>query len=1099
MPVIDPIRNKPLKVLQASAGSGKTFSLTAHYLTLLFESGFKYREILAVTFTNKATAEMKSRILEVLRALASGDEKAAIFREIILKAHPNLNPQLLQEKARHAYRQILHDYSRFAITTIDGFVQQVIRSFAFELGLDAGYKLELNTEKVKQDLADRLNIVLDKNPPLLQWITELASDRIRNDKSWNYRNTLLDLAGELFKERYQPFEQALLQHEPGQLFTDLQVLTKNIISYFETSIKELAVKASQIFQQSGVVLDELKGKSRSPLANLEKVVSGDFEKATNLNKLVNNPDEWQKGGLTPAISALYDELNPELAALCNFFIAESPSYQMAKAIEANLFYLRLIQEMGGLLKDYRQENQVLLISDAQNLLRGITQEQGDNPSFIWEKMGNRYRHFLFDEFQDTSAFQWENFLPLLRNNIAEANGKLIDNLVVGDVKQSIYRWRNGDWRILLQQARADVGIDNVVDDSLAENYRSAANVIDFNNFLFTEAPSILQAHINSQVISEGGEEFFNSWWHSHGYNDIIKQAYAHSFQQKATATPPGGQIDIRFLPVENNHARPSKVKQAALHQLAETLDNWIGTAKYHPGQVSILVRSNGEARDVIRHLMHDQQQRSNIARQSGNNHQSYDILSGEALLVANNSAVKLLINTLYMMVTNRDDAGLFKAVCIQLYHQLTGRTAPAEVFLKLNTTAISGLTGYLPMPLCENFMAWQQLPLSELAEKLIGAYGLDQLPDHLAYLLAFRDMISRFNLQGERGITRFLEWWDDEGQSTALPSSEHAAAVQVITIHKSKGLAFDVVMIPFCSWGLDGMTNSIFWVKTAGTPYGMLDSVPVNYTKKLGKSAFAQAYFEELLFNYMDALNMLYVAATRTRTHLYITCPGFAKTDEKIDFAGDLIYQALKKPVPGLQAEFDGEQFVVKDENSVKSIPAIENNPLVFQTYPLSDRLNKALTNKKVWEQLDLLSGNPAQRRGIIMHDLLSRTSNPSDLKNVIGQMQQEGLLRAAGVEGIYDLAISVLNHPELKTLLNNPSENFHEQTIINNKGESYRPDKVLIGENDVVLIDFKFTGESKEEHREQVNEYRGLLTGMGYKNISAWLYYGYSQELISV
>ena len=602
-----PTLNKPLKILQASAGSGKTFSLTAHYLTLLFDSELKYREVLAVTFTNKATEEMKSRILSVLRSLALGEESAVVFRKIIQEAHPMLNPNQLQERAHQIYRRILHDYSRFAINTIDGFVQQVIRSFTFELGLDAGYKLEMNQDKVKKALADKLNERLDEKPELLQWIINLALDRVSDNKSWNYRRELLDLTSEIFKERYQPFENALKELDASVLFRDLMTFTRTQIALFEEQFKVLANEALQVWEKSGVQLEELKGKSRHPFSKLPKLAAGEHAVFTDIKsgikKVIDCPEEYQKGNLTASVATLYQKLNPILIEIQNYFDTETGKYEMAKAINTNLYYLRLMQEMADLLKDYREENQTLLISDAQFLLKGITADQQDNPSFIWEKMGNRYKNFLFDEFQDTSAFQWDNFLPLLQNAMAEATGKFTDNLIVGDVKQSIYRWRNGDWRILLQKAKADIGNHNVIDQSLEENYRSAANIIDFNNHLFQEVPKLLQNLINNKVLEDGSEELYNDWWKAVGLDHIIPDAYQQSFQKKAGSTLQGGSVEVLFLPVENNAYRATQVREAALLQLSEKLNNWIGSGRYQAGQICILVRSNREAREVISHLM----------------------------------------------------------------------------------------------------------------------------------------------------------------------------------------------------------------------------------------------------------------------------------------------------------------------------------------------------------------------------------------------------------------------------------------------------------------------------------------------------------------
>ncbi len=1098
---IAPTLQKPLKILQASAGSGKTFSLTAHYLTLLFDNELKYREVLAVTFTNKATEEMKSRILSVLRSLALGEESAAVFRKIIQEAHPFLNPNQLQERAHKIYRRILHDYSRFAINTIDGFVQQVIRSFTFELGLDAGYKLEMNQDKVKKALADKLNERLDEKPELLQWIINLALDRVSENKSWNYRRELLDLTSEIFKERYQPFENALKELDASVVFRDLMTFTRTQIALFEESFKVLAAEALQVWEKSGVQLQELVGKSRHPFSKIHKLAAGDHAVFINLKKVIGNPEEYQKGGnLTASVAGLYRDINPVLLGLQDFFSAETGKYEMAKAINTNLYYLRLMQEMAGLLKDYREENQTLLISDAQYLLKGITADQRDNPSFIWEKMGNRYKNFLFDEFQDTSAFQWDNFLPLLQNAMAEANGKFIDHLIVGDVKQSIYRWRNGDWRILHQQAKLDVGNHNIIEHNLEENYRSVANIIDFNNHLFREIPQILQIFINQKVLEEGSEDLYNNWWKTKGLDQIIPDAYLQSFQKKAGSTLAGGSVEVLFLPVENNLFRASQVREAALLALSAKLNDWIGSGRYEAGQICILVRSNREAREVIGHLMIDQQSRKINQEKTGETYGVYEVLSGEALLINNNSAVKLLVSTLQLMVTQNGQSMLYKALCVQLYFKQLGKTVPSGAWLNLKDTPVTRLQNLLPPELCRNFYAWQQLPLNELAEQLISVYGLDTQQQHLPYLFAFRDMLAKFTQQGELGITRFLEWWEQEGASKALPSGTQNDAVQVMTVHKSKGLAFDVVMLPFCSWDLDGMPNSIFWVDTQGTPYEKLQSVPVNYKKALGKSAFSKAYFEELLFNLMDALNMLYVATTRTRNHLYITAPGQGKNDCKTSMVGDLILEALKKPVAGLNASFIEENFVLDEPIAEKvSVKTASAQKIRLKKYPVSQRLSQALAGKKVWGKLDLLSGDAAQHKGIILHELLARTMELTKLPKVINEMQQEGLIREAEKEGIKLNALSVLQNKDLKALLSKPYQDLSEQTIIDSKGESYRPDKVLIGNDEVLIIDFKFTADQRPEHFTQVKAYRKLLTEMNYRNVKSYLYYGFLQELVAV
>ncbi|MBE7179105.1 MAG: UvrD-helicase domain-containing protein, partial [Mucilaginibacter polytrichastri] len=624
-------------------------------------------------------------------------------------------------------RQILHDYSRFSVNTIDGFVQKVIRSFSYELGLDAGYRLEMNINKVKNDLADKLNKVLDKKPDLLEWIIRLAIDRITSvpPKNWNYRSALLDLSGELFKERYAAFDEAIRDKEPAVVFKALKEQTRNVIASFEDKISSQAKTALEIFESTGVLLTELKGKSRSPLANLQKIAEGDYDKIAGLEKLIGEPEEWQKGGLSADVQFLYDNLEPVLAKLITGYEEAVLIYETAKAIDANLYYLRLMQEMSVLLSDYRKDNHLLLISDAQNLLKGITGGQEGNPSFVWEKTGSRYRHFLFDEFQDTSTMQWRNFLPLVQNALAMPGDKYTDHLIVGDVKQSIYRWRGGDWKILLKQARTDIGDWNVGGDSLEENYRSAANIIDFNNFLFRHIPELLQTHINEKVRDEGGEQLFMDWWFPSSYHAIITDAYAQSQQLKAPSTPLGGCIELAFLPVENNQQRPTHVRDSALEKLSQTLDGWIGTKRYKAGQICILVRSNTEARQTIEFLMQNQQLKPESER--------YQILSGEALLVGGNAAVNLLINTLRAMVCKQDEAALYLANCVQLHAVLHDREIAADDWMKISDARPEELKSTLPPDLCINWRTWQALPLVEITEKLINVFTLQKKQQALPF------------------------------------------------------------------------------------------------------------------------------------------------------------------------------------------------------------------------------------------------------------------------------------------------------------------------------------------------------------------------------
>jgi ATP-dependent exoDNAse (exonuclease V) beta subunit (contains helicase and exonuclease domains) len=1095
----------PLKLLKASAGSGKTFSLAAHYLTLLFSGENKYREILAITFTNKATAEMKGRILEVLEALASGDgghpDKATGYRELLLEAFPQWDRVALRQRATEVYRRILHDYSRFAVSTIDGFTQKIIRGFTFELGIDAGYKLEMNIRKVKADLVLRLNRMLDERPDLLQWIMDYAQARIDRDENWNYRWALSDLASEIFREDFQDFDKAVADIPEEELFASLDSYCKTAIKQFEDAFEELLKTATDTFAASGVDVMDLTGKSRNQLGKLASLsAQNPHDTIKKLEKYIHAPDEWQKGGLTGPVAALYKALNPVLEQLHNLYTEQGPDYYLAKAVDENLYYLRLLKEMSTLLAEWRRDNAAQLISDAQILLNNIGINESGDPTFIWEKTGSRFRHFLFDEFQDTSRKQWENLRPLLINAMGNASGKHAEHLIVGDVKQSIYRWRNGDWRILLDRAEREIGAAfNVTDtaslvrnETLETNYRSHANIVAFNNLIFEHAPQWLQQRLNDRILTELGEEQYERWWEASGNHDTIIRAYRDSSQQLPSgAQKPGGTVQVDFIDVASNNHRSSAAKEDALSRLAETLIGWLSAGTYRPGQIGILVRTNNEAREIIEYLL-DKQRESSI---------SFDIISGDALALTGHPAIRLLVDTLRALVGKLPDTALYLANCIHLYSQLhrSGEPVLSDDWTRISTCKPAELTGLLPELLCSNWEQWSQLPLAELIESLIVAYELQSNEESLPYLFAFRDLVASFTTNGERGIPAFLAYWEEEGMDRALPAPGGTDAVEVLTIHKSKGLAFDVVMIPFCSWSIDGRTNSNFWVNTEDTPYALLHKTPVKYKSDLGKSRLYQAYFEEMLFNYMDALNTLYVATTRTRKHLYITAPG-KKGDGEIStlLAGDLLLEVLPGIADELGVAFYGGIHLGEAPESADSEP---HKPTPagwsFDHYPASSRLKEELARPEIQAELDLVRLDAVKRHGQLLHELMAGLVSTTDLDKHLDALQAQGLLAEADRADVRTLASDTLSHPQLAQWFSSGYEHWNERSIILPTGRTLRPDKVLVRPGETIILDFKFTQHEDNTHLRQVSDYMLTLREMGMPNVKGYVYYGMLRTLV--
>jgi len=1076
---------KPLKILQASAGSGKTFSLAAHYLTLLFSGDSKYREILAVTFTNKATEEMKTRILEVLKGFAEGNTSKKIedYRVIVLAAHPDLNTETLKLKADKVYRRILHDYSRFAVSTIDGFVQKVIRGFAFELGLNADYTLEMNYDKVKNELVEKLDESLSHNQQLLQWIIDLALERIGDNKSWNYKAELMNLISEVFKDSYEVFEIAVNSlglDNLDELFKKYISVTKSQIQSFQDRLKELGTSAWQLLENHGVSADQLKGKSRNGLLKIINITRGDFSKLDAVFKLIDEPDEWFQKGVD--LPQFYQELNEQMTAIKAYYDANLATYSLSIAFNKNLYYLRLMQEVAVLLSNYRNENDNLLISDAQKLITGITDDAGENPSFIWEKVGSKYRNFLFDEFQDTSVNQWKSFRSILSNAIASPSQKHIDNLIVGDTKQSIYRWRNGDWNILHQQAKNEIGAANVLDDHLEENYRSTENIISFNNYLYQALPLVVQNKLNENVTEKSDDLL--QWWDENGYSDIVTSVYAKAKQNLSPFTKAGGTIKVkRFgkddVGEEIERFSETVYREIALQDVIEEIKFLKAEKAYQEKDMAILVRSNMEAMLCVTRLMEH----------------NIPVLSGEALMIANNSAVQLIVNTLKVLVGIDLQTALYKANSISLYHRLRQKTIEPSAYLALTGKSLSSLSLLLPKSLCENWQTWVQLPLIELVENLIEAYGLSKLKQHIPYLLAFRDLVANATRLGEKGIVNFLTWWDEDGVRQSLPSPDEANAVQIVTIHKSKGLAFRAVFVPFCNWELKTKANSIFWVSAEDTIYKELGGIPLKFAEELSNSTVAKAYYKELLDSNLDALNMLYVATTRSKDYLYLSVME-KKDASNISSVGDALAQVVGQLSSVDEDGFDATNRYEIIDHVLEKLEVSESNGFELEEYPTTNRLSALYVPSQDKHLQHVLNIEQSGRLGSIKHEVLANAANQKEVQSYLDELLLSGVIAEQEVETLHEEVMEVLNHAELKAIFDKSTESIIEKNIIDANGKLHRPDRILIDDEGVAILDYKFTLEQSDQHIEQILNYKDLLLQMGFQKVKTYLFYAVTKEL---
>lgn len=1095
----------PLKILKASAGSGKTFALTVHFLSLLLENSYRYKEVLALTFTNKATAEMKSRILLVLERLArgGGDKSSQDYQRELQKAFPAWDETEIQKRADAAYRKILHDYGRFSVQTIDGFSQQVIRSFTYELGIDSGFQIELNLDKVRKDLIDQLYIQLNENQELFDWVLQRILQQISLDKSWDINRELFNLSKIIFSDDFRQLEDIAAREGNEKLFEYVPEFNNKWLELFDAGFKERILRIQAIIRDSGVTKDDLYGKSRNFIPKFSNYngIEDDLDSLIKgADTLKDNIDAYQvEKSRTAMVDQLYYQLNPAILALLDYLNENKPVFHLIKAVDANIHYLRLLKDMTDLLAVWRSDNNTQLISDAQTLLSKIGRTAQGDPTFIWEKIGIRYQYFLFDEFQDTSHTQWDNLSPLLINAMGSGRKAIHEHLVVGDVKQSIYRWRNGDFRILLEGVEEAVSqafhlkdpSEMVAKGTLLANYRSQKNIIDFNNYLYSNLPARVQHTINAQVESEIDEDRYAEHWLEKRFDSTILRAYEDAVQQ----SPPHlkadqGGVHVEFItPEESLTGRFSMTdfKKVACARTFDQIAQWIRNKKFKPGEIGVLVRTNDEARLLVDYF-NFRLSSSDIV---------FPVVSGDALLLSGHPAVNAIISALRFMAYEGKTYHVFLADMVFYFSKATEKEILAEDWFNISKADIHSLSNLLPLDLIRNWDNIKQLQLTEQVERLIYSFGFHQEGTATYYLLAFRDLIAGFIESGAKGLQGFLDFWDEEGSTTALPISVESNAVEILTIHKSKGLAYEAVMIPFCTWSLDGRNTGQVWFDVEDTVFEAFERIPLQYSKNTKQSVLYPQYYQEQLYNYMDALNSLYVATTRAKEQLWILAPDprGPKQDKaySIRNVGSLLFDLIQEPFYIVESVEDFLDMTQKKKNDDKEA-------LLVKGYPTSDILNQLLV-KQVDQELKVYQKQRVSALfSVALHELMATVSHPDDLDDAVRKMILDGRLSPEEELQVIHLVRQAWGHPDLGKWLRGYNIQSNEQGIIDSTGATHIPDKVFFNAHETIVLDFKTTGVlSSPAHFNQVKAYTGFLQQMGFPSVKGYLYYFLQNELVEV
>lgn len=1079
-------------VIKASAGSGKTHRLTGEYLRLLYSKPNNYRHILAVTFTNKATDEMKSRIVQELYNLMQGNKSDYLKQ---LSKEFGLNEKDTRSQAKEILESILHDYSSFSISTIDRFFQQTMRAFTREIGLTGGYNVEADDAAYLPEVVDTMIYELDnpQNNDLAKWILDFMNSKIENDKGWAIKDDILGLGKEIFKEKYKSL--SLTDKEKirdKKHLTEYRKKLQSIVKEFERALRGIGENGVNIMEQHGLSYSDFKGAAtKSPFKHFVVWANGDVKiPTTTFENLPDNIDEWatkkiDESTLSSIHTAYHNGLNAAVKEAINHF-DNITFYNSANTILNYFYTLGILNDIQQRLQQIQQEQNILFLSDTTELLNKIIADS-DLP-FIYEKTGTRYTNYMIDEFQDTSSMQWTNFRPLIRESHDNNNF----NLVVGDVKQSIYRWRNSDWRLLEDEIWDDLGKENICPHVLDTNWRSDANVIQFNNTIFSVSSQLLQTEYNQSLDSIPDGNFKSN------ISKKITDAYAQvqQFVPKKEADN-NGKVEITFL---DSGDKENDWKSQALARLPHKIEE-LQKEGFSLKDIAILVRRNSEAVEIAEYLLA-------YKEENPNSQFKFDIISNEALVIASAQSVKSIIAIL-RWATNQNDRTV-KTMAVYEFYRFHSNISPDDA---LKSFLDGDSEPEFPDGMETHLQELLRLPLYELVESFFALSEQKINEKESAYVQAFLDIVLNFSTQRTSNIADFLSWWDEKGYKKNLFLPDDQDAIRIVSIHKSKGLGFGVVIMPFAEWSIDHSSHTnIIWCRPEVAPFNDLSIVPIRYGKSLVDTIFWKDYLEEKLFTYIDNLNLLYVAFTRAKHQISIFTPKPNKKTESLTKISDLLWMSISRSKHIIgdanEQQIELEDYLQEIEkeavfsvghtanicNKEKDSAGNEFTCKKWQSTPFDNRL------KLRFKSTGYFNESGKRNYGTLMHELISKVETVADIENAVNSKVISGELSETDSQQTIDELKQTLSlNDDIKSWYSDKYSILNEVMILHPEYNFSRPDRVMIGDNEIIVVDYKFGELQEEKYKKQVSRYVQHIKEMGYKNVSGYVFYVKLRLLVKV
>ena len=1126
-----------LTVYSASAGSGKTFTLSAEYISKLISGDpDAANHILAVTFTNKATAEMKTRILQHLYDIGyindpADKDRQSFFDKVKKLTGGNVSDDKLRQRARAALGYILHNYERFSVQTIDAFLQSTLQYVARELGQTANYAVDIDDKRViAQAVDDLLQGINDgkAEKDVKTAVEEMMREKMADNKDWNVTRDLNDFARNLSKEVYMRYSdditKSIEDDKRRQKGHRLEDVLRKMRDGAKKAIKDAAdaavAREADIAKMSNGQRNyfaRCRNLAENPDGNIKTAFSDSFRKCAEATGDDVPQVLLKKGDLNnDEMVTLAMSVHEVLRNVFDVYQANVVAYNSANAVLRHLKALGLLNAINANVEAINRENNRIMLSRTPLLFDRL--HAGSEASFVFEKAGVRYDHVMIDEFQDTSRLQWENFKKLLIESAS--NDK--DSLLVGDVKQSIYRWRNGDWGILANIKGEVCRNIQVVPETLKTNFRSRDNIVRFN-------------YVMSEYLAKQFDKLDEG-----AHPGAISDKVYHEVEQECKPKE-GGYVSVAVTDdkdcwhfgtekpdsPDGKDGKGSNAEEEMLEDMARQIRTLHVQGHRYKG-MAVLVRTNKQGQAVLKYF--------------AAHHSDVKMISNEAYTLAASPAVELLRALLRLLCEERNSVAC--SYVAEQYSRKYHKTDFDEAVLQnIKTDGIRALKDYLPEGYLDSLDMLRHIPLYECCERLISLFRINEMDGQAPYIYAFLDDVIAYMSDTGGDLYAYLTYLDDTIEGKSI-SSGTGDGIEIMTIHKSKGLAFDTVFLPYCNWPVTVNDKDTLWIDTKDlpTPFSTFPLLPVKAVKELDNSVFCNAYREENFQARVDALNTFYVAVTRARHNLFVWSLQNPRSKDKsinkyiaqfVKDSGKLQFdEEKKKPddekkyycdlfaMISSTARFSEGQMVMGDpvipgEKAEKEEKAGPQNPLDFREEPL------AVAFETIDARMSFRQSNESQRflsdgedaagaiqdgyidRGKLLHAVFAGIYTAADVAASVDALRREGLI--ASKKDADEIAAFVgkrISEGQPAEWFDGTWTIFNESAILQRTDGSTlrqrRPDRVMTKQGRTVVVDFKF-GKQRLEYENQVKEYMDLLRSLGHRDVQGYLWYVYKGEVVRV